>query len=204
MAAARRPAPAPPPARGPRALHTGAGLRTLVHSARRRSCHTWHGPFGWGGAPRRRAEAWARSGAAAAFPLRPPERHSTRAVLARKLGACRARRRCVGASHGHTQTHTFGRFRPGRARVANGSSRSRGSVGGLFPILSAGTTHHSPAVGRLPRRRVGWRVAVPGTGCGPLGSTYLRTCTLYLYALMRPLMISCLYFSISSSFSNVA
>jgi hypothetical protein len=159
-----------------------------------------------GGAPRGDGPRLGRSGAAAAFPLRPPERHSTRAVLARKLGACRARRRCVGASHGHTQTHTFGRFpfRPGRARVANGSSRSRGSVGGLFPILSAGTTHHSPAVGRLPRRRVGWRVAVPGTGCGPLGSTYLRTCTLYLYALMRPLMISCLYFSISSSFSNVA
>ena len=197
---------------GPRG--TGAARRALAPPLQRISApvtalpHLAR-PLGrGGGAPRRRAEAWAlrcRRG----FPAPPPRAPfyaccvtvSSQAVHAVPRRPDRLCRR-VTRTHANTHIRSFSSW--SRARVANGSSRSRGSVGGLFPILSAGTTHHSPAVGRLPRRRVGWRVAVPGTGCGPLGATYLRTCTLYLYALMRPLMISCLYFSISSSFSNVA
>lgn len=146
-----------------------------------------------GGAPRGDGPRLGRSGAAAAFPLRPPEQHSTRAVLllARKLCMrCRGGPTdCVGASHGHTQTqytHIRSFSSWSRARVANGSSRSRGSVGGLFPILSAGTTHHSPAVGRLPRRRVGWRVAVPGTGCGLAVARWARHISAHVLSTFTP------------------
>ena len=147
MAAARRPAPAPPPARGPRALHTPRRAYALVHSARRRSCHTWHGL--WGGAPRRRAEAWAlrcRRG----FPAPPPRATFYACCVSSQAGCvpcpttlCRR----VTRTHANTHIRSFSSWsRARRQRIVSLSGVGRWALS--HPLGG----HNTPFSG-------GWSVA---------------------------------------------
>ena len=151
MAAARRPAPAPPPARGPRALHTGAGLPYAHWYTALAGAPATPGTAS-GGAPRGDGPRLGRSGAAAAFPLRPPERHSTRAVLARKLGRgcvpcpttlCRR----VTRTHANTHIRSFSSWsRARRQRIVSLSGVGRWALS--HPLGG----HNTPFSG-------GWSVA---------------------------------------------